>query len=207
MLVRDADMATPAIVVKVSGSLFDLPDLGPRLQSWLDELKTPDILLVPGGGITANAVRQLDRWQGLGEEHSHWLALRAMTLNAWFLAALFPNGAVIEQLLEYRQAVAAGKMPILDAFAFSQADETRPSHLPHSWAVTSDSLAARVAILAKVPRLVLLKSVPLPPGIDWGEAAQGGLVDDYFPEVVRESPALQVRWQDFRAFVQTQASD
>src|SRR5262249_3554388 len=172
---RGADMPAPAVVVKVGGSLFDLPDLGPRLRRFLDERETSEVLLVPGGGITANAVRQLDRWQGLGEEHSHWLALRAMTLNAWFLAALLPNATGIKELRVYRAAVTAGKVPILDAHVFCQADELRLGGLPHSWTVTSDSVAMRAAAVFGARRLVLLKSVPLPPEIDWGEAAERGL--------------------------------
>ena len=38
------------IVVKVGGSLFDLPDLGPRLRAFLASLADEDRLLVPGGG-------------------------------------------------------------------------------------------------------------------------------------------------------------
>jgi aspartokinase-like uncharacterized kinase len=191
-------MATSPVVLKVGGSLFDLPDLGPRLRRFLDELETSALLVVPGGGMTANAVRQLDRWQGLGEEHSHWLALQAMTLNAWFLAALLPNTAVIEELSEYRDAVTAGKVPILDAHAFCQVDEVRPGRLPHHWAVTSDSVALRVAAVFGARRLVLLKSVPLPQGIDWGEAAERGLVDSYFRVAIAASPLIQVSWMHFR---------
>jgi aspartokinase-like uncharacterized kinase len=191
-------MTTPAIVVKVGGSLFDLPDLGPRLRRFLDQLETSAVLLVPGGGITANAVRQLDRWQGLGEEQSHWLALRAMTLNAWLLQALLPNSVVIEELGEYREAMAVGQVPILDAHAFCQADERRSGRLPHRWEVTSDSVAARVAAVFGARRLLLLKSVPLPPGIDWGEAAKRGLVDGYFRVALGASPLTQVTWVCFR---------
>jgi 5-(aminomethyl)-3-furanmethanol phosphate kinase len=191
-------MATPAVVVKVGGSLFDLPDLGPRLWRFLDEREPSAVLLVPGGGITANAVRQLDRWQGLGEEHSHWLALQALKLNAWFLAALSPNAAVIEELSEYRDAVTAGRVPILDAHAFCQADEVRSGRLPHHWTVTSDSVALRVAAVFGARRLVLLKSVPLPPGIDWGEAAERGLVDSHFVVALGSSPLIQVSWVYFR---------
>src|ERR1700737_80612 len=82
------DRSLAPVVVKVGGSLFDLPDLGPRLKSWLDELASFAVVLVPGGGPTANVVRELDRHHGLGEETAHWLALQALTFNAAFLAAL-----------------------------------------------------------------------------------------------------------------------
>src|SRR5207248_2464665 len=85
----------PSLVVKVGGSLYDLPDLGPRLHAFLRSLDRPEVLLIPGGGPTADVVRDLDRRHGLGEETAHWLALHALAVNAHFLAALVPGGAVV----------------------------------------------------------------------------------------------------------------
>src|SRR5215475_7098934 len=98
------------VVVKVGGSLFDLPDLGTRLADWLTGLKTPNMLLIPGGGQTANLVRAWDRQHQLGEETSHWLALRALTFNAHFLAGLLPGSQLIQGLDETKQ----GPIQILD---------------------------------------------------------------------------------------------
>ena len=39
------------IVVKVGGSLFDWPELGPRLGRWLKTLPSNRVLLVPGGSM------------------------------------------------------------------------------------------------------------------------------------------------------------
>ena len=94
-------MAPAPIVVKVGGSLFDLPGLGSRLVSWLETLPHSEVLLVAGGGVAADVVRQLDRCHGLGEETSHWLALRALSLTAHLLASLLqPHRpiAVVERL-------------------------------------------------------------------------------------------------------------
>src|SRR5262249_50947889 len=87
---RGGDMK---VVVKVGGSLYDLPGLGARLRAWLERLPSREVLLVPGGGPAADVVRDLDRLHRLGEEAAHWLALRALSVNARFLAALLP-GAV-----------------------------------------------------------------------------------------------------------------
>src|SRR5438445_13002990 len=81
------------VIVKVGGSLYELSDLGPRLAAWLETLDEP-ILLVPGGGAAVDVVRDLDRCHGLGEAISHDLALRSLTMNAWFLAALLSRTAV-----------------------------------------------------------------------------------------------------------------
>ena len=82
---------TARMVVKVGGSLFDWPDLGPRLRQWLAANAPREVILVPGGGPTADVIRTLDRTHGLGDEAAHWLALRAMAVNAELLAALLPG--------------------------------------------------------------------------------------------------------------------
>src|SRR5262249_16000620 len=147
--------------------LYDLPDLRTRLSRWLDGLASSRLLLVPGGGDAANLVRALDRQHGIGEETSHWMALRALSLNAHFIAGLLARGLVAGDLAECPAAWQAGRVPVLEAHAFARADEGRPGCLPHTWAVTSDSLAARVAVVAGAPRLVLLKSVTIPAGMGW----------------------------------------
>jgi aspartokinase-like uncharacterized kinase len=182
-------------VVKVGGSLFDWPDLGPRLRGWIAGLSRLDVLLVPGGGPAADVIRDLDRRHGLGAEKSHWLALRAMSLNAHVLAGLLPGSSVVESVRE----TLAGPT-ILDAHAFCRADERdHPAEaLPHAWAVTSDSVAARVAVAAGARELILLKSLTIPPDFGWDEAARNGYVDAAFAGVVRAA-ALEVRSVNFRS--------
>lgn len=58
--------------------------------------------------------------------------------------------------------------------------------MPHSWDVTTDSIAARVALVHGAERLVLLKSVDVPSGTPWEEAAARGWVDAHFPKVAAE---------------------
>ena len=192
----ETEKRRPAAVIKVGGSLFELPDLGPRLRNWLAERSAGEVILVPGGGPAADVVRRYDRLHGLGEEVAHWLALSALTLNARFLAALLPHAAVVP----HPEACAAlwlqEQIPILDAYAFARADDGQPGCLPHSWMVTSDSLAARVAHVAGAGELILLKSVALPTDLDWIEAGKRGLVDDHFATAVGSS--LPVRFIHFR---------
>jgi aspartokinase-like uncharacterized kinase len=182
---------SPDTVVKVGGSLYDLPDLGPRLLRWLDTLGTARLLLIPGGGDTAEVVRTLHRLHGLSEELCHWLALRALSLNASFLAGLLGSAAVVADTTECPAVWNAGRLPVLDPHEFAQADEARPGRLPHTWAVTSDALAARVAAFTGARRLVLLKSVAIPVGMTWEEAARRGHVDEAFPGVLGAAPGLE----------------
>ena len=168
-------------VVKVGGSLFDRPDLGLGLRRWLSGI-TGRVLFVPGGGPGVEAIRQLDRTHQLGEEKSHWLALRVVEVNAHFLAALLPGSRVVND----PNRTPFGALGILDAFAFALRDESHADHLPHSWSVTSDSLAARAAVIGGAHRLVLLKSVTLSAGSDWTggvDALFGSVMAGRVPEV------------------------
>ncbi len=183
-------------VVKVGGSLYDLPDLGPRLQAWLQQAPCPDVLLVPGGGPTADVVRNFDRIHQLGEERAHWLALDALQLNAHFLTWLLPSAAVIDHPEQ-----ATGGIAILNAFQFLSREKAAcvKGRLPHCWAVTSDSIAARAAVVARAAHLILLKSVAMPEGVRWEEAAERGLVDEWFAPTLREAPpSLRVQIVNFR---------
>jgi aspartokinase-like uncharacterized kinase len=160
------------VVVKVGGSLYDLPDLGPRLRQFLSELSADRIAIVPGGGVTADAIRSFDAVHQLGEEPSHWLALRTLTVNAHFLAKFLPNFVV----------TADWSLPriVLDAHAFALEDERRADPMLHVWEATSDCVAAQLAWRGQADQLLLLKSRSWI-GSDWSQAAAEGVVDGIFP--------------------------
>jgi len=189
--------STP-VVVKVGGSLFDLPHLGADLKRWLDCL-APPTLIVPGGGPLIDALRELDQRHKLGEETCHWLALRAMSLNAFFLSKVLDNAEVIMDLSGWQAATAKGRLAILDAFPFAVEDEGLAGCLPHHWAVTSDSIAARAASVFGALTLVLLKSVAMPKDASWAEAERNGIVDPYFRKAL--APTVSPRLVNFRQWV------
>jgi aspartokinase-like uncharacterized kinase len=174
------------MVVKVGGSLYDWPDLGPRLRRWLDAHAPRETILVPGGGPTAEVIRTLDRTHHLGEEAAHWLALRALAINAELLAALLPGACVIDGPDLAELVWEQGRRPVLDAFAFCESDEADSGRLPHTWAVTSDSVAARLAVVAGATELVLLKSAAPPPS-DVAAWAEVGYVDLWLPRVLADT--------------------
>jgi aspartokinase-like uncharacterized kinase len=178
-------------IVKVGGSLYDLPDLATRLREWFAAEWNSGfgMLVIPGGGAAANAVRQLDQCHGLGEEKAHWLALQSLTLNAHFLKSLLPYACMIDDVKDCERIWFEGGIPILDVHEFARADDHRPGRLPHTWAVTSDALAARVAVVTHARRLVLLKSTTIPTRTDWAEAGRLGLVDEMFAEVLGNASA------------------
>src|SRR5262245_13102447 len=180
----------PLIVVKVGGSLFNLPDLGLRLQTYFAQFEDARILIVPGGGAVADVVRQWDQTHRLGEEPSHWLALGATALCARFLMLLLPDSRTVDHPGETR----SGFLDVLNPLAFVHWDERSATHLPHRWDVTTDAIAARAAIVGGAWRLILLKSADMPGGMSWRAAAEADLVDRVFPSLIE---GLQVDWVNF----------
>ena len=152
-------------VVKVGGGLLAHPR---ELQRVMERLqKARPALVVPGGGPLADAVRGLDAATALQNHHAHWMAILAMDQYAEvLLGRLGGHGARVETLLEARSILQAQRMPVLAPSRWLR----RVDPLPHSWDVTSDSIAAWVAGQAGATTLVLVK----PPG------ATGRLTDTYF---------------------------
>jgi aspartokinase-like uncharacterized kinase len=193
-------VASELTVVKVGGSLYDLPDLGKKLWRWLEQTVHGDVVLLPGGGRSADVVREWEHWHDLREEDAHWLALRALSVNAYFLRRLLPKACVVNNL--HVRALFASKLrmvPVLDPLYFAAEDDQQPDHLPHTWDVTSDSIAAHAAVRTGARSLVLLKSVTVPPEMSWAEASQLGFVDVMFPRLIEQAgPKLRVEAINFR---------
>lgn len=167
------------IVAKVGGSLFDWPQLGPTLNAWIASQPHP-VMLFPGGGKFTDAVREYDRVHSLGEERSHWLAIQSLSTSAEFLSTLTETDVF-------------DPYPFFRELAWS---------IPHSWSVTSDSLALRFAKETGATELVLLKSVDVPANTPWPEAAERGWVDAYFPGLAAAA-GVPVRIVNLRAWVPT----
>lgn len=183
-------------VAKVGGSLYDWPGLKEGLRTWLDEHSRDPVLLVPGGGATADAIRDFDRTHHLGDEAAHWLAIRSLSLNAHFLHTLVPKAKVVADLDE---GPGQARVQILDAYPFFRNDEATSAPLPHRWDVTSDSLAVRVAARVGAIELILLKSIAWE-GNDWDTAARKGIVDPFFAQALRKyAPGLKVTVVNLRS--------
>jgi aspartokinase-like uncharacterized kinase len=181
---------TGPVVVKVGGSLLDWPGLPDRLSAYLDDRRADRLVLVVGGGRFADALRDLDGAQAIGEARSHALALRVLDLTAHALAAIVPGLEVVEDLPALPRAWEAGRSPILAPRRFLDLDDRSPDPLPHAWTTTTDAIAARLAVCLGASELILLKSAPIPPGIDLEAASRLGLVDPEFPRTASGLPIV-----------------
>jgi aspartokinase-like uncharacterized kinase len=112
------------------------------------------LIVVPGGGAFADAVREADRRLGLGDDAAHWMAVLAMDQCAHLLLTRLAIGALVSTARDIEVALQAGKVAILAPYRWLRAVDP----LPHSWSVTSDAIAAWVAGAAGAARLVLVKA-------------------------------------------------
>ena len=165
-------------VVKIGGSLLSLSDALPPTLAALERIAaTRAILIVPGGGPFADVVRAASTNHDLSDDDAHWMAILGMEQFALMLATRIRNAELVSRRGEIARALARGKIPVLAPYRWLR--EADP--LPHSWDVTSDSIAAWVATQVHAPRLILIK----PPGHDPSSA-----VDRYFDRA--RTPDVQV---------------
>lgn len=157
-------------VVKIGGRAWAAPAiLAPIAEA---VARANCLLVVPGGGLFADRVREVDREFGLSDTAAHWMAIRAMDQAAWLLADRIPRAVVVSRLESIRAAIDAERVPVLaPSECLLEADP-----LPHSWEVTSDSIAAWVAGEIRARRLVLVK----PPGVRISGSDALPFVDPYF---------------------------
>ena len=226
-------------VVKIGGSLMKSSSTMLRAVEWVERPTVDDVtIIVVGGGEHAEAVRSLDRRFHLEPRSADRMARRAMSVLSWTLAHVSGWRYEADWMATKRWTAEQGgrirsvrigppmstnesdvsNRCILDlgrCFADVEQVSDEPP-LPTTWAVTSDSMSARLARAiaspvvrdpqAKCPnvRLVLLKSC-LPfcepslateraglPTFDAQEASRIGYVDECFPSIVKRSPKLDV---------------
>ena len=150
------------------------PDaLAPVLAVVGDVARSRRLLVVPGGGPFADVVRDADRRFGLSQSAAHWMAVLAMDQLAYLLSERLAGGRLAAGPDEIAAAVADGALPVLAPSRWLRAADP----LPHTWDVTSDSIAAWVAGALGAGRLVLVK----PPGTRTANALGApDVVDAYF---------------------------
>lgn len=140
-------------VIKIGGSLGRGEHLRPLCACVAAVARRHRALIVPGGGVFADTVRQQDCRLGLSAATAHWMAILAMDLYGYLLADLIPGSAVVRSVDEAREVAAAAAAAVLLPFETVK----RADALPHAWSVTSDAIAAWVCREARAPLLVLLK--------------------------------------------------
>ncbi len=165
----------PLIVVKLGGSLMDTGSIDDALTQIFSAPISP--VIVPGGGMFAEGVRNAQHAIGFSEELAHHLAVEAMASFGKVLAERDERLVLFDDLGSFEAVRRSGAVPVWDPVPMI---DVAPE-IPKSWDVTSDSLAAYLAIKLNADGLVLIKSVDVEHGANVMDLARNGVVDPLFP--------------------------
>lgn len=183
-------------IVKIGGSLFTWKNFKHSLKGWLESQRAKPLILIAGGGLLADQIRYLQTIHEFDDHQAHWQAIQTLSLSARFVHDLLPHLKWIDNLDQVNEK---DGHYIFDCRNWLE--QTDP--LPHSWEVTSDSIAAKLAIDYRMNGLILLKSVPLPKSdsVDWHQLAQRQMIDQYFAKIVETDSCqnrLSIDWVNLR---------
>ncbi len=143
-------------VIKLGGSLLGSPEL----RAWLALVaKHGDgqVVVVPGGGLFANSVREAQQISNMSDALAHQLAVLAMDQYGLVLAGLEPALVTASSELEISERGWQHLGIVWLPSKMVLADE----RIPKNWQVTSDSLAAWLANKLGATHLVMVKSASL----------------------------------------------
>ena len=163
-------------VVKLGGSLLR----DPLLPAWLSRLAAQaawQTVIVPGGGPFADAARAVQKEWRVNDVCAHNMAVLGMAQSAHLLHGLEPRLALADSDASLRACLDAGRAAIWLPLSLQRA---APDALT-TWDVTSDSLAAWLALRLGARSVVLVKSCPVPPQATPDALATAGIVDRAFP--------------------------
>jgi 5-(aminomethyl)-3-furanmethanol phosphate kinase len=184
-------------VMKIGGSLLEDRAAFTLVVHALDALPerlrhghTP--LVVPGGGPFADTVRAVDSQMGAGDDAAHWMAILGMEQTAHLLVACVRAAELVETPAAAVAAHRAHRLPILAPYRWLR--ERDP--LPHSWLVTSDSIAAWIAVELGAAELVLVKRFTGP-----AEAVTDQYVSTILADAAKSDRNLRVRITDAEGLV------
>ncbi len=193
---------TPVWVVKLGGSLFGAEDL----RRWLEVLAEPGpvgLVIVPGGGPFADAVRTSQQNLGFSDRAAHHMAILAMDQAALMLADLEPRLRCAEDDADLLRIAGVGRGVLWRPHRMTRDD----SELAESWSVTADSLAGWLARRLNADALVLIKSAAVAEGpVD--RLVADGVVDAAFADHLPPCPsgAWCVHGSAWQAFAAARAN-
>lgn len=169
-------------VVKIGGSLLGSPEL----PHWLDTLvKISDgkVLIVPGGSVFADAVREAQGISQVNDAVAHHLALLAMDQFGLLLAGMNAGLVTASSELEIAERGWQHRGIVWLPSHMVMADET----IPQNWQVTSDSLSAWIANKINAEHLIIVKSAHLSDHaatVSVQTLKDAQLLDQAFPEFI-----------------------
>ncbi|SPB19011.1 hypothetical protein NOV72_06212 [Caballeronia novacaledonica] len=169
-------------VVKIGGSLSH----DPALREWLTrlwEVGGGRVVIVPGGGDFADAVRQYQQEWRFDDLAAHNMCLLAMAQYAILMQGVVPELVLASNEERIRRALRDGRVAVWVPTDLMRAT---PDSMTN-WDTTSDSLAAWLSTLLNAERLMIVKSCDVDTDMSMDALAAKGIVDRRFPAYVRDA--------------------
>ncbi len=143
-------------IIKIGGSLLGSPEL----SRWLEVLvkfSKGHVIIVPGGGLFADAVREAQNLTNASDAIAHQLALLAMDQFGLLLAGMNDGLVTASSELEIAERGWQHRAMVWLPSQMILVDQS----IPQNWQVTSDSLSAWLANKLGAEQLILVKSKSL----------------------------------------------
>ncbi len=175
----EARSKRPELIVKVGGSLFGDPGRLRGVLRMLSHAGVP-LVIVPGGGPFADAVRSAQSALRFSEPCAHDLAMLAMRQTAGVFAGLQAGLTVAETLSDAGEILADGRIPVL----VPRLELNEDASFPKTWEATSDAIACWVGARLRAGRIVFVKSRVAPAGLVPEDLAQAGVIDAVSPGIL-----------------------
>jgi hypothetical protein len=166
------------VVVKLGGSLAETGRLK-SILSLVSKAGRP-VVVVPGGGPYADAVRDSQRELGFSDEAAHDMAILAMDQMGLAMISLDERLVAAETLTAIRKAGKEGRIAVWLPAKLCSGDRA----IPRDWSITSDGLAARLAERLGGSHVVLVKSCTVAPSATAAALGRAGVVDTAFAGIV-----------------------
>ncbi|WP_277188271.1 aspartate kinase [Caballeronia sp. BR00000012568055] len=169
-------------VVKIGGSLSH----DPALREWLTQLWEVGggrVVIVPGGGDFADAVRQYQHEWRFDDLAAHNMCLLAMAQYAILMQGVVPELVLASNEDRIRRALRDGHVAV---WIPTDLMRTTADGMTN-WDTTSDSLAAWLSTSLNAERLMIVKSCAVAADASVEALAASGVVDARFPAYVRDA--------------------
>ncbi len=181
-------------VIKLGGSLLS----SGSLKEWLSiivEHGAGKLTIVPGGGIFADQVREVQqKWQ-FDDKTAHQMALLAMEQYAHLLHFYAPDLSFTDSIEGIEKAVSLNQVPVWLPFKMINICQD----VSTNWNITSDSLALWLAGHLNAEHVLLVKSASISKSSSGNlharQLSESEMVDKDFPEFVKKLES-SIWWLD-----------
>lgn len=162
-------------IIKLGGSLAKAPEI----HDWLHLVAKHGhgkLVIVPGGGIFADCVRQEQQRLHLSDTTAHEMAVQAMKQMALVFQDLQPDLVIADSIEQIRSDLSNNKAVIWSP----DINWLNAQQIPACWDITSDSLAAVLASALAADHLILVKSAAIAENATILDGSNEGIVDKAF---------------------------